>query len=177
MRNALAVCLLAVAAAAHAADRPCTKADASNAEKAIDRINTWPQLYKAWQDWRQCDGEAAVADVYTDALLRLAVTWKHVDGLATPMKNDPQYREFIYKHLKSDAAKDDRESVYSRARKDCPSSLDAFCTEMGDTIRAAIEADDAKAKAKAAPAAAPAPAATPAPAAPAAAPAPAPDKK
>ena len=172
MRNALAVCLLAVAAAAHAADKPCTKADVSNAEKAIDRIVTWPQLYKAWQDWRQCDGEAAVADVYTDALLRLAVAWKNVDGLATPMKSDPQYREFVYKHLKSDAAKDDRESVYSRARKSCPSNLDAFCTEMGDTIKAAIEADDAKAKAKAAPAAAPAPA----PAA-AAAPAPAPDKK
>ena len=162
MRNALAVCLLAVAAFANAADKPCTKADASNAEKAIDRVVTWPQLYKAWQDWHQCDNEASVSDVYTDAVLRLGVAWKNVDGLATPMKSDPQYREFIYKHLKSDAAKDDRDAIYARAKKDCPSNLDAFCTEMGDTVKAALEADDAKAKAKATPAAAaaPAPAAT-----------------
>jgi len=150
MRNVLAVCLFTAAACVQAADKPCTKADAAAAEKAIDKVVTWQQLHKAWLDWRHCDGEAAVSDIFTDALLRLAVAWKNVDGLAGPMKAEPQYRDFVYAHLKSDAAKDDREAVYSRAKKDCPSGMDAFCGDMADTVKAAMEADDAK-KAAAAP--------------------------
>jgi len=147
MRNALIVCLLVLASLANAADKPCGKADAAAAQKAIDMVVTWQQLHKAWQDYRHCDGEPAVADMFTDALLRMAVAWKNVNELAAGMK-DPQYRDFVYKHLKSDAAKDDRESVYSRAKKDCPSGQDAWCDEMAGTIGAALEADDAKAAAE-----------------------------
>jgi len=144
MRTILVVCLLALASFANAADKPCSKADAANAEKAIDRVVAWQQLHKAWQDYRHCDGEPAVSDVFTDAILRLAVGWKGVGELATAMK-DPQYHDFVYKHLKSDAAKDDRDALYSRAKKDCPSGQDAFCDEMAGTMKAAMEADDAKA--------------------------------
>ena len=144
MRNVLAVCLLAVASFANAADKPCSKAEAASAEKAIDRIVTWQQLHKAWQDYRHCDSEPSVADVFTDALLRLAVAWKGVDQLASAMK-DPQYRDFVYAHLKSDAAKDDRDALYSRAKKDCPRGQDTWCDEMAGTIKAALDADDAKA--------------------------------
>ena len=147
MRIALIACLLAAASLAQAADKPCSKAEAATAEKAIDRVVTWQQLHKAWQDYRHCDAEPAVADVFTDALLRLAVAWKGVTQLATAMKSDAQYRDFIYAHLKSDAAKDDREALYSRAKKDCPAAQEAWCDEMAGTIKTALEADDAKAAA------------------------------
>ena len=140
------VCLLVLASHANAADKACSKADAGAAQKSIDMVVTWQQLHKAWQDYRHCDADPAVADVFTDALLRLAVAWKGVSQLASDMK-DAQYRDFVYAHLKSDAAKDDRESVYSRAKKDCPSGQDTWCDEMAGTIRAALEADDAKAAA------------------------------
>lgn len=145
MRSALIVCLLAVASFVHAADKPCSKADAATAEKAIDKVVTWQQLRKAYEDYKHCDAEPAVSEVFTDALLRLAVAWKGVTQLATAMKSDEQYRDFIYKHLKSDAAKDDREALYSRAKKDCPAAQDAWCDEMAGTLKTALEADDAKA--------------------------------
>ena len=147
MRNALIIFLFAFASFAHAADKSCSKADAASAEKAIDKVVTWQQLHKAYEDYRHCDAEPAVADVFTDALLRLAVAWKGVTQLATAMKSDAQYRDFVYAHLKSDAAKDDREALYSRAKKDCPAAQDAWCDEMAGTIKAALEADDAKAAA------------------------------
>ncbi len=122
--GALAACAVAVAA-----DRPCSKADAAAAQKAIDRVEGWQQLEKAWRDYRHCDS-GGVADYYTDALLRLIVDWKDVATLSELMGKDAQYRDFILEHLKSDAAKDDRPMVYSRARKDCPADLKAFCDEI-----------------------------------------------
>ena len=110
--------------AAHAADKPC-----GQAEKAIDRVATWGQLYTSWQDFKHCD-KGPIAELYTDAILRLIVDWKHMDGLASNVDKDKDYRQFIYDHLKSPAAKDDIQSVYSRAKASCPKGLDGFCTDL-----------------------------------------------
>jgi len=136
-RATIAVAALAAAFGAFAADK-CSKADAATAEKAIDRTMNWQQLHKAWQDYRQCDAEQSVADMYTDAILRLAVEWKNVNSFADTMK-DPQYRDFVYSHLKSPAAKDDREAVYSRAKASCPRGLDDFCSGLADAANPASD--------------------------------------
>jgi hypothetical protein len=132
----LGVAACIAAASTHAADKPCTRADAANAEKAIDRVLNWPQLHKAWQDYRHCD-TGAVADNYTDALMRMMVDWKGMEALASAVQKDPQYKEFIYSHVKSPAAKDDHSMVYSRARTGCPKGLDEFCAELADTVKPA----------------------------------------
>jgi hypothetical protein len=122
--------------AAQAADKPCTKSDTANAEKAIDRVLNWPQLQKVWQDFRHCDA-AAVGDLYTDALMRLMVDWKNMEALAAAMQKDAQFKDFVYAHLKSPAAKDDLAMVYSRARTGCPKGMDEFCADLADAVRPA----------------------------------------
>ncbi|MBC8023881.1 MAG: hypothetical protein H7Y14_12215 [Burkholderiales bacterium] len=126
----LAACI--AVAGAQAADKPCPPADAAKAEKAIDNVVAWPQLHKAWRDWRHCD-TGAVADVYTDAILRLMVEWKNVEALAEPLK-DAEYKAFIHKHLKSPAAKDDQSSIRSRASQSCPKGQDALCADIAAAV-------------------------------------------
>jgi hypothetical protein len=126
---AAAACIAALGALG--ADKPCTKADAGAAEKSIDKVNNWEQLKRAYDDYHHCDSVQSVADIYTDAILRLAVDWKRVQVFADTMK-DPQYRAFVYAHIKSPAAKDDREAVYSRAKASCPRGLDDFCSGLAD---------------------------------------------
>ncbi|HEX7466044.1 MAG TPA: hypothetical protein VF309_05340 [Usitatibacter sp.] len=140
LRVALASAGLALGAAsiACAADKPCTKADAVNGEKAIERANNWSQLYKTWQDYRHCD-TGAVADGYTDSLMRLMVEWKSVDALAAAMEKDPAFKEWIYARLKSPAAKDDQPAVYSRAMASCPKAMDAFCAELAESVKPAAK--------------------------------------
>jgi hypothetical protein len=116
-----------------AADKPCSAADSAAAQKAIDRVVSWAQLNKAYLDYKHCDKDS-VADVYTDALLRLAVEWKNVDAFAAAMK-DAGFKEFVTLHLKSPAAKDDVEAVYSRTKSNCPKGMDAFCAELGQIVR------------------------------------------
>jgi hypothetical protein len=135
LRVALASLLVVFAAASGAADKACTKADAAAGAKAVERINNWSQLYKTWQDYRHCD-TGDVAEGYTDALLRLFVEWKDVGTLAASMKKDADFAQWVHARLKSPAAKDDAATVYSRVRASCPSGMDAFCTEIGDSVKA-----------------------------------------
>jgi hypothetical protein len=120
--------------AVHAADKPCTKADMANAEKALDKVLNWPQFQKAWQDYRHCD-TSKVADDFTDALMRMMVDWKGMESLATAMQKDPEYKKFIYEHMASPSAKDDLAMVHSRARTGCPKGQDEFCAEIADATK------------------------------------------
>lgn len=125
--------LLAVSVA-QAQVKPCTKADADKAEKAVDLVVSWPQFVKCWQEYGHCD-TGAVSEVFTDALLRLMVPWKDMDVVAAAMKGDPKFRDFVYKHLKSPAAKEDRYTVYSRAKTACPKGQDEFCAGLAEVVK------------------------------------------
>ena len=121
---------------AHSADKVCSRSDIANAQRAIDAVVTWPQLRKAWADYRQCDN-GEIAELYTDALLRLAVAWKNADQLASDAGKDAGYKAFVVEHLKSPAAKDDLPSIKGRLKSSCPKGSDAFCTELADSLKAA----------------------------------------
>lgn len=132
---ALGVALGAIAQGAWSQDKPCNKPEAARAEKAVERVNTWAQMQKAWQDYRHCDS-GNVSELYTEAFVRLLVEWKDVDAIAGSMK-DAGFKAFMEKHLKDPAAKDDLESIYSRAKSSCPAKHEAFCTELADFTKAA----------------------------------------
>jgi hypothetical protein len=133
MRIVPIVAALLICGSALAADKPCTKADAANAQKALDRSSSWPQMQKTWQDYRHCDSEAT-ADQFTDALLRLIIDWKNVDAFAGAMK-DEQFKAFVHAHLQSPAAKDDLQDVYARAKSRCPAGQAAFCAELAEAAK------------------------------------------
>ena len=104
--------LVAAALPAHA-QRECSKAEAAAAEKAIDRVTTYATLNKAWKDYRHCD-KGTVDELFTDAILRLMVEWKNVETVALDMR-DPSTRNSSTPTAEQ-AAKEDRDSIYSRAR-------------------------------------------------------------
>jgi hypothetical protein len=134
-RLGFACVMVAGALVANAQDKPCTKADMAAASKAIDRVVMWNQLEKAWQDYRHCD-TGQVGDLFTEAMLRLLVDWKRPEVLAEAVAKDPQYKAFIVSHIQNQAAKEDRESVYSRAKSDCPGNLGAFCNDIAEAAKA-----------------------------------------
>jgi hypothetical protein len=132
--SALAAIALLASIPALAADKQCTRADIGNAQRSIDKVVTWAQLRKAYTDFRHCDN-GDIADQFTDALLRLVVDWRGVEEFAAAAQKDPDYMTFLITHLQSPAAKDDRETVYARAKKECPKSLDSFCAQVADATK------------------------------------------
>jgi hypothetical protein len=133
-RIAAVAASLAFAGAAYAQDKPCSSAEMAKAEKAIDMTNNWTQLYKAWKDYAHCD-KGNVSDVYTDAMLRLIVPWEKVKDFSDALDKDPEFRKFVYAKLKGPAAKDDRYTVYQRAKAQCPKGMDAFCNDLAEVVK------------------------------------------
>ena len=123
------------AAFAFAQGKPCTPAESSAAEKAIDRVVNWDQLYRSFQEYRHCDA-GPVAEVYTEALMRCLVEWKQVDSLAKAMEKDKDYHTFVMRHLQG-ATPEDLKSVYSRAKMNCPKGLEGWCTTLADASKPA----------------------------------------
>ena len=146
--------LIAALAAAWpaAAQKECSKADSAAAEKAIDKVVNSGNLLKAWKDYGHCD-TGQVNESFTDAILRVLVPWKMDDAekIAVDVQSSPEYKKFIHQHLASPAAKDDRESVYSRAKNTCPPIQDEFCKELMGVVRPAGAAAPAAQPAGAAP--------------------------
>jgi hypothetical protein len=157
---AATVLLSCLAATALAQEKACSPADAANAEKVVDRVVNWDQFYKAYQDYHHCD-KGAVEEVFTEALLRCIVEWKQVERLAGSMEKDKAFREFVYRHLGSPAAKGDIDAIYSRAKGNCPKGLDAFCTQIASAVKPFAGMEMKGTTVPAGPAAAPAAPATP----------------
>jgi hypothetical protein len=136
MRACLIAMWIVFTAPVFAQDRACAKADAANAEKAIDRVTSWPQLQKAYKDFNHCDSNAAVADLYSETVVRLVVDWKNVDAFVAEMQSAP-FKAFVIEHLKRPVARDELDSVYSRFKASCPSKHEAFCAELAEIVKAA----------------------------------------
>jgi hypothetical protein len=117
------------------AQKDCSKSDAAAADKAVDKIVNAENLKKTWSDYGHCDA-GNVSESFTDAILRLMVAWKEkdVERLAQDMQ-DPAYKKFIHKHLQSPEAKDDRQSIYSRAKASCPMTQGQFCAETMEVVK------------------------------------------
>ena len=125
------------AASAHAQGKSCSAAESAAAEKAMDRVVNWDLMYKTWQEYGHCDAGLA-EDVFTDALMRLAVEWKNVDQFARRYQGDPKFKTFVDKHVRSLTAKDDAKSLYSRAKQSCPPKLESFCAELAEVAKSAL---------------------------------------
>lgn len=159
--SAVLVSLCLAFAAPAIAQKPCSKADASAAEKAIDRVVSWGTMHKTWKDYGHCDSGQA-GELFTEALLRMIVgSWPKIAELEATFNNDVPYREWILARLASGGLpKGDLDDVHDLTQNNCPKSQKRLC----DALHEAAE----KGQGKGAPApkpAAPAPAA-PAPSAP-----------
>jgi hypothetical protein len=75
-----------------------------------------------------------VEEIFTDAILRLLVGWKDVETIAQDMQREPGYKKFVHRHLKL-AVKEDQESVYSRAKSNCPLTQGPFCAELIEVVK------------------------------------------
>jgi hypothetical protein len=130
LRIAAAIVLM-LASAAFAADKPCSKADAANAQKALDRAVSWPSLEAAVKDFGHCDtGE--LVEQFNEAVLRILVSgWKNVGSLAPIFERNAAFKGWVLERLSGEKiARDDKEDVRGLAKNSCPSGRNALCQQL-----------------------------------------------
>ena len=153
LHRILPLLAMALCAAASGADKPCTKADASNAQKALDRAVAWPALEGAVKDFGHCDSGDLV-EQFNEGLLRMLVSgWKNVGTVGPIFERNPAFKDWVLGRLAGEQiAKDDKEDVRGLAKNSCPAGRGVLCQML---LEAATSAPAPAAPSAPAPAAAP----------------------
>ncbi len=128
LRAGAAAFLCAAAINAMAAERACTP----DAEASAVRIKGWIQLQDHFHKYGlgACD-DGDLADAYSDRVGKLLTRqWKDVSTLAFLVKSDPEFMQFVLRHVDARWEEGDAEKVASSARKQCPKSATVLCARI-----------------------------------------------
>jgi hypothetical protein len=138
----LAVTLCAAKGSAQKAG--CSRADAEQAETAVDTLKSWDALYKSYGRYRDCD-DGAIAEGYSDSVAKiLAKHWSTLPRLSALSRGDAGFRKFVLGHIDASADEGDLERAAVNARKKCPAALGWLCSEVAKRADEALkEARDA----------------------------------
>jgi hypothetical protein len=108
----------------------CTRQDSDAADRDLDNLNSWIDLYQAFQRYRQCD-DGSTAEGYSDATSKLLVRrWESLPELAKLGRAHPQFDRFVFRHIDETWNFDDGVAVADNARKRCPRGLNVLCRRL-----------------------------------------------
>lgn len=111
----------------------CANSDENQAEKDVDSLKTWDQLYRSYKEFApQCD-DGAVAEGYSDAVGKLlAAHWDHFPRLVKLANADKGFREFVVRHVDESLSSETRAKISKNARSECPADAKRLCGLIAD---------------------------------------------
>jgi hypothetical protein len=115
-----------------AAERVCSP----DAEKSLARVQTWMGLQDHFHRYGlgACD-DGALSEAYSDRVdTLLKKKWKDVSTLAFLVKSDPEFLQFVLRHVDVTWEEGDAEKIAANARKQCPKSATALCAKIINAI-------------------------------------------
>lgn len=124
--------MCAAAISTMAADRTCSP----DAEQSALRIKGWIQLQDHFHKFGlgACD-DGDLADAYSGRVDKLLTKqWKDVSTLAFLVKSDPEFLQFVLRHVDAKWEEGDAAKVAASARKKCPKSATRLCAEIVKAI-------------------------------------------
>jgi hypothetical protein len=114
------------------AKRPCTEAEAARAEKEVDSLRTWDEIYHSYRKFSQCD-DGAIGEGYSDAVGNLLANgWGRLPRLVTITKRDKSFEQFVLKHIDESLTDDTLLKISKHARSECPASAKRLCGVIAD---------------------------------------------
>src|SRR4030042_5394178 len=129
----LSIVVLCCEAAAE--ERPCTKAEAIEAESSASLLNCWSDIYKSFERFRHCD-DGAIAEGYSESVVRmLAFHWDQLEELSKLSSLDRDFFTFVIRHIDATADKSEIEKVIVNSSTQCPESASAMCSAIEETAK------------------------------------------
>jgi hypothetical protein len=106
---------------------PCTDEQAAQAEKQVDSLKTWDQVYRSFKKFAQCD-DGAIAEGYSDAVGKLlANDWGHFPRLAKLARVDKDFERFVVRHVDESLTSHALKKISQNARSKCPANANRLC--------------------------------------------------
>lgn len=111
-----------------AQQKACTDTEETQAEKSVDSLKTWAQVYRSYKEFAQCD-DGAVAEGYSDSVGKLlANDWALFPRLVKLAKTDKDFERFVVKHVDESLGVDTLQKVSKNARTACPADASVLCS-------------------------------------------------
>lgn len=114
-------------------DNPkCNPSDSRRAIDDLRHVAGWNAFHDAYKRYWQCDA-GRVAEGYSYALGRLlAQEWKSVDLLLRLTDSDPDFKQFVLKHIDENIPEEESQLIIRNAREQCPSGGEWLCKAIVD---------------------------------------------
>lgn len=129
--SALCVTLaLTIAAPCAGRAKACSPQAAEAADAAIDNLDDWRKLQKAFTVYGQCD-DGSIAEGYSEAIARLLVDkWNTLPTLAALAGRDRAFRQYVTHHINSTMDTNDLETIKRYSAFQCPPVAMALCQSL-----------------------------------------------
>ena len=118
---------------------PCPRREAMFREINTPHLRDWSGLHRSFARFRHCD-DGAMADGYSEFVTHtLAHRWDLLPQAEALFRGDPQFREFVIRHIDATTDSRDLEMVSANARRHCPVQSKALCSGIAHAAISAIE--------------------------------------
>jgi hypothetical protein len=136
MRREFLILALALAAGLAspviAQSKSCTDLEEKQAERQVDLLQSWDQVFKSYRKFAQCD-DGAVAEGYSDVVGKLlANNWEDFPRLVKLANADKGFKEFVVRHVDESLSGDTLRKISKNARSRCPADAKRLCTLIAD---------------------------------------------
>jgi len=125
--------LLAIVGAAafvcHAQQRPCSSADANQADEA-GRLRSWDALYRSYRRYApRCD-DGSIAEGYSESVARILVDHWNTSPRLSELAEDHWFQKFVLRHIDATMDSGDLYKIRERALHNCPSNQKNICGQL-----------------------------------------------
>jgi len=122
---------------ADAGPASCSQSKDELAEQALDKVQGWESLFKAYLRYEDCDN-GGTAERFSDLVVHLLATqWGKVNDLASLAAKDRGFRKFVLHHINATASDDELKKITVYANTQCPHDVKGLCSEIGTLSKAA----------------------------------------
>ncbi|KGM51608.1 hypothetical protein N800_13500 [Lysobacter daejeonensis GH1-9] len=110
----------------------CSATDAQAVESSVDSLDSWGSIHAAYQRYSYCD-DGAIAEGFTDRVVHLLATqWASLSQVRRLIAHDPEFQDFVLRHINASALTSELDRVAHLARHQCPRSATLLCNQIAE---------------------------------------------
>jgi hypothetical protein len=97
-------------------------------------LKTWDEVYNAWKLYRQCD-DGAISEGFSESITQILVlSWTEKGHLIDLIKNQPEFEEFVIKHIDESVPYKRLSKIGQTAKMRCVYATHDFCMRVLEKV-------------------------------------------
>jgi hypothetical protein len=110
----------------------CSGDKAKQAATDVEQLKDWNSVYRSFKRFEPCD-EGTVAEQFSYSIgTLLAKEWSNLPSLLRLAALDPEFQQFVIRHIDENIPEEEAQRIVSNSRKRCPVGGEWLCKSVAD---------------------------------------------